>query len=175
MVDRAMAGFLAVVTVILAAYLAVQTGVFVSAGDYDLSTVTVYDEETGEKLATVDVRIADTQDKRYLGLSNTSSLEPNEGMLFVHEEEDVHGYVMRRMNFSLDMVFISKNGTVTTIHHAPTRENGARSMEPFEGFGKYVLEVNRGWANRTGVSVGDTVRIPEEYRPPEGNATATAD
>ena len=171
MLDRSTAAFLGVIAVILLAFLLVQSGFFVSAGEYDRATVTVHEGDGGEQLANVDVRIADTQDKRYLGLSNTSSLARDEGMLFVHDEEGSHGYVMRRMDFPLDIIFVDANGTITTIHHAPTRENGARSMEPFQGHGKYVLEVNRGWANRTGVTVGDTVAVPAEYAP----ANSTAD
>lgn len=164
MVDRVTAAFLGVITLVLVAFLIVQSGVFVNPGPYGNATVTVHDGDTGDQLATVHVRVADTFDQRYTGLSNTSSLEPDEGMLFVHDEEAVHGYVMRKMDFPLDMVFIAENGTITTIYHVPTRANGARAMEPFEGYSMYILEVNRGWANRTGVDVGDVVEIPDQYR-----------
>jgi len=167
MVKRSTTAFFGVVAALVVTIVIVESGVwiaFLDGGEYDVTSVTVTDGETGAELATVQVRVADTSDKRILGLSNTSSLGTNEGMLFVHDSAGTQGYVMRRMDFPLDIIFIADNGTITTIEHAPTREDGARAQEPFEGHGRYVLEVNRGWANRTGVAVGDTVEIPDAYR-----------
>jgi uncharacterized membrane protein (UPF0127 family) len=131
-------------------------------GPYEQTTVTAY-SANGTELATVDVRVADTQTKRRVGLSETDSLAPDEGMLFVHETEAVHPFVMsgprEDMSFPLDIVFIDSNGTVTTIHHAAVDASGR-----FEGRAKYVLEVNRGWANRTGLDVGDTVEVPPDLQ-----------
>jgi uncharacterized membrane protein (UPF0127 family) len=112
------------------------------------------------QLATVQVRIAANEAQRYTGLSDTESLGPDEGMLFVHDEEDTHTYVMRDMDFALDIIFIDANGTITTIRHADPPPEGESYSERYSGRGRYVLEVNRGWANRTGVSVGDTVELP---------------
>ena len=126
---------------------------FVDPGEYDRTNVTVYSDD-GEQLGTVDVRIADSQDKRRVGLSRTESLEEDTGMLFVHGDADTHSYVMRNMEFPLDIIFVDANGTITTIHHAPT-DGGS-----YDGYGKYVLEVPRGWANETGVTTGDGVEIP---------------
>jgi uncharacterized membrane protein (UPF0127 family) len=127
--------------------------------DYEWATVTIEDEN-GARLATVDVRIADTVDKRRLGLSNTSSLPEGEGMLFVHEAERELVYVMRKMDFPLDIVFVDAEGRITTIRHAPVPEEIPDGNGRFPGRGKYVLEVPRGYTNATGVDVGDRVEIP---------------
>ncbi len=131
-----------------------------SPGEYERTTVTVVDEN-GTELATVDVRIADTYAKRYTGLSNTTSLDDGEGMLFVHPEEDRQAYVMRDMDFPLDIVFVDANGTITRIHHAPLPPEGTSGAElkRYEGRGKYVLEVPYGYTNRTGIEEGDRIRI----------------
>lgn len=126
-------------------------------GPYNETTVTVVDEN-GSELATVDARIADTDAKRFTGLSETDSLGRNEGMLFVHEKEDEHSYVMRDMSFPIDILFVDENGTIVRIVHANVDGENA----PYSAEAKYVLEVNRGWANRTGVNEGDTVEIPDE-------------
>ncbi|WP_324756069.1 DUF192 domain-containing protein [Haloarcula sp. GH36] len=125
------------------------------------TTVAVRESDAGATLGTVEVRIADTGTKRYVGLSETDSLAPDEGMLFVHEEVGTHAYVMRNMSFPLDIIFVDADGTITTIHHASLPEPGDETLHRYEGRGKYVLEVNRGWANRTGVSVGDRAELPE--------------
>ncbi|MBV0902612.1 DUF192 domain-containing protein [Haloarcula salina] len=126
------------------------------------TTVAVRERGAGEALGTVEVRIAETGTQRFVGLSETESLGPDEGMLFVHESEETHTYVMRNMSFPLDIIFVAENGTITTIHHAPTPPEGEQYSERYSGYGKYVLEVNRGWTNRTGVTVGDHVELPAE-------------
>jgi uncharacterized membrane protein (UPF0127 family) len=178
---RAFAALVGVIVALAVAVLALQTGLWVDivgVGEYDRGTVTVTDSdnttpctappnrtavsacEDSRTLATVDVRIAANDTQRYTGLSDTESLGPNEGMLFVHNQEKTHTYVMRDMDFDIDIIFIDSNGTITTIHHAPAPPEGESYSERYSGRGKYVLEVNRGWANRTGTSVGDTVELP---------------
>jgi uncharacterized membrane protein (UPF0127 family) len=127
---------------------------------YDRANVTLEDRN-GSALATVAVRIADTNTKRCVGLSNTESLGDGEGMLFVHENADTYAYVMRDMAFPLDIVFVAGNGTVTEIHHAATEpgESGDE-LTRYRGPGKYVLEVPRGYTNATGLDVGDRVVVP---------------
>ena len=124
------------------------------------TTVAVRGSDADATLGTVDVRIADTGTKRYVGLSETDELEPDEGMLFVHDEVGTYAYVMRNMSFPLDIIFVDADGTITTIHHASLPPPGDETLRRYEGRGKYVLEVNRGWTNRTGVAVGDRVELP---------------
>ena len=136
---------------------AITTGVF--AGDYERTTVTVVDAVTGTERATVDVRIADTLDKRVTGLSTTDALGPNEGMLFVHTSEGRHGYVMRGMAFPLDIVFIDADGEITTIHHA-----AVDAEQTFYGTGRYVLELPSNYTTDNDITVGDQVELPTAYR-----------
>ncbi len=127
-------------------------------GDYEHTTVTVLDGETGSELGSVEAAIADTFSTRYLGLSATESLPTDRGMLFVHDSPGEYTYVMREMSFGIDIVFIDANGTITTIHEAPKPapdEDG--NDHRYTGHGQYVLEVNKGWMADHGVSPGDTV------------------
>jgi hypothetical protein len=141
------------------AFLALDAGLLTSS-EYDRTTVTVSDAN-GTTLATVDVRVADTFEKRYTGLSNTDSLADGDGMLFVHGNAGTHSYVMRDMAFSLDILFIAPNGTITTIHHAerPPADTPNSELTEYRGYGQYVLEVPYGYTNRTGIDEGDTVEI----------------
>jgi uncharacterized membrane protein (UPF0127 family) len=119
--------------------------------------------ENGTTLATVDVWVADTFAKRYTGLSDTTALKEGEGMLFVHESEGNHAYVMRNMDFPLDMVFVAENGTITRIHHAPLPPEGTSGSDltQYSGRARYVLEVPMGYTNRTGVEAGDRMVVEE--------------
>jgi hypothetical protein len=133
------------------------------SGEYERTTVTVVEGETNETLATVDARVADTFEKRYTGLSNTESLGPNEGMLFVHDSEDSRAYVMRKMDFPIDIVFVDANGTITEIHHAelPPEGTSEGDLKRYSGTGKYVLEVPYGFTNDSCIEEGDRIRIAE--------------
>jgi len=120
-------------------------------------TVTAVDAD-GTELGVVSVAIADNDSERYTGLSDTTSMAWDEGMLFVFPDSGEYNFVMRRMDFPLDIVFAAANGTVTRIHHAPVPDGEYEREYP--GRGKYVLEVNRGWTNETGLDVGDRLDVP---------------
>lgn len=144
----------------IAVVLAFPPVAVVDPGEYDTATVTVHDP-TGEELASVDVRIADTDEKRRVGLMRTDSLENGSGMLFVHPRQGVYTYHMKNMSFDIDIVFVDTNGTITTIRHAsapgPDEASGT-----YTGEGRYVLEVPRGFTNGTNIRVGDRVDVPPE-------------
>lgn len=148
---------------------AVQAGVVPFPGEetHDDGTVRIHDPN-GSLVAAVDVEVADTASERQQGLSGTESLANGSGMLFVHERPGTYTYIMPDMNFPLDMIFIGEDGEVRAIRHAPApgpNEDGSDISRT--GTGKWVLEVPRGYANGTGIDVGDTVEI--EY----GNETTS--
>jgi len=131
---------------------------------YDQTTVTVLDGDTGDELGTVGVAVADNQSLRYTGLSDTESLPEDRGMLFTYDAERDLTYVMRGMDFAIDIVYVGANGAITRIHHAPEPgpdEDGNDQRYP--GTGRYVLEVTRGWTTDRGVETGDRVEfeLPE--------------
>ena len=122
---------------------------------YETTRVRV-ESERGAVLGAVTAAIADTPDLRYTGLSETDSLAENRGMLFVYESVSDHTYVMRGMEFGLDIVYADDEGTITTIHHAPAPGPGEDGEDQhYPGRGQYVLEVTKGWTAERGVTVGD--------------------
>ncbi|MFC4406346.1 DUF192 domain-containing protein [Haloarchaeobius iranensis] len=121
------------------------------------ATVVVSDENGTEK-AVIEVEVADTRQERFTGLSDHETLADGEGMWFVYDGESQHTYVMRRMEFPLDIIFVGADGRINSIHHrrAP-RPNEDGNEITATGTGQYVLEVPRGYANETGMEVGDYV------------------
>jgi uncharacterized membrane protein (UPF0127 family) len=165
--DSRTAGVLAVILLVaVGGVVALELG-FVGSDGYDRTTVTVEDE-SGKRLATVQVNVSDTAQERYTGLSDTESLAANEGMLFVHGSESRKTYVMRDMAFPIDMVFVAENGTITRIHHAelPPEGTGNDELKGYSGRAKYVLEVPYEFTTDNGIEVGDRLVIPEEHREP---------
>ncbi|MFB6079188.1 MAG: DUF192 domain-containing protein [Halarchaeum sp.] len=145
----------AVVVVVAVAVGAWAVGSWSADGGHERATVTVVDE-SGGTLGRVNASVADSGAERYRGLSGTASLGNGSGKLFVYGEEGERAFVMREMNYPLDVVFVGGDGRITAIRHAPTEEPPYRE---YRGRARWVLEVNRGWTTRHGVSVGDRVRI----------------
>jgi len=126
---------------------------------YDTRDVVV-ESAAGDRLGAVTAAVADTRALRYTGLSDTSSLPEDRGMLFVHERERGLTYVMREMDFGIDIVFAGADRVITEIHHAPAPgpdEDGENQRYP--GRGKYVLEVGYEWTTAREVAVGDVLRF----------------
>lgn len=172
---RARTLLVGVVVLALLGVLAVELGLVVPPWVQDRggATVTLIDADSGDRLATVEVEVANTRKERYTGLSDHESLAEGHGMLFVHDGEATRTYVMREMDFPIDMVFVGADRRITAIHHA--REPGPNEDGNdirYSGRAKYVLEVPRGFANETGLSVGDRVEI--DYGTETPNSTASA-
>ncbi|MFB6184389.1 MAG: DUF192 domain-containing protein [Haloarculaceae archaeon] len=151
--------FLATLAIVASLVVLASSGLDAGGVDGSRVTVTVVDDN-GTQLTTVEARVANTSRERYVGLSETESLAPGTGMLFVHPSVGTHAYVMRNMSFPLDMVFADASGRITTIHHASVPPADVDRLHRYRGRGKYVLEVPRGWANETGVAVGDRLQVP---------------
>lgn len=126
--------------------------------DYETTTVEARSAD-GDALGSVRAAIADTGEKRRLGLSDAESLPEDGGMLFVYEApQEALTYVMRRMDFGIDIVYVDGDRKITRIHNAPApgpNEDGNEQRYP--GSGQYVLEVPYEWTDRHGVEVGDSL------------------
>ncbi|MFC5971299.1 DUF192 domain-containing protein [Halomarina salina] len=117
--------------------------------------------EDGETLATVSLEIADNDSERAQGLMHRESLAENHGMVFVYGGEATRSFWMKNTLIPLDMVFVAANGTVLNVEHADVPPEGSSDYGSYvsDGPAQYVVEVNRGFANRTGVGPGTQVEF----------------
>jgi uncharacterized membrane protein (UPF0127 family) len=106
------------------------------------------------------VELANTASSRELGLSGRPGMKNGEGMLFVFDKEGKYGFWMKDMLFSLDMIWINKDGVVVALERdlAPesypkTYMNGPDAL--------YVLEINKGQADIYGLFLGSKVTITQ--------------
>jgi uncharacterized membrane protein (UPF0127 family) len=102
------------------------------------------------------VEIADEPLERNVGLMNRKKLGPREGMLFVFEQPRIINMWMKNTLISLDMVFISDNGTVVKIAErtVPHSLDLITSGEP----AAYVLELAGGMATFIGLTPGNQLK-----------------
>jgi len=107
-------------------------------------------------LATVDIEIADTPEKRSQGMMYRNALGERQGMLFVFQKEEYQSFWMKNTPVSLDMIFVSARNEIVTIHEktTPYSPQSYSSTKPAQ----FVIEVNAGFARSQGISVGDKVR-----------------
>ncbi len=122
---------------------------------YETTPVVVRGDD-GELRGAVLAAIADTGDKKRLGLSAAESMPADGGMLFPYDAVREHTYIMPNMSFGLDIIFADADGVITEIHNAPEPgpdENGANQR--YTGRGQYVCEVNYEWTANNAVTIGD--------------------
>jgi uncharacterized membrane protein (UPF0127 family) len=104
------------------------------------------------------VQLAQTAEEQFKGLSGQVDLADNGGMLFIFENYGIRSFVMRKMNFPLDIVWIRDNTVVGCEKNIPVLdENGqfsqVGSFEPVN----YVLELNAGMCDKYMITKGDKV------------------
>jgi len=120
----------------------------------------------GEAVANVTLEIADSPEERATGLMHRESLPEDRGMVFVYEDADPRSFWMKNTVIPLDMVFIDANGTVLNVEHAdpPAPDTPDSELETFssDGPAKYVVEMEQGFANRTGVGPGAEIEFDVE-------------
>lgn len=150
-----MKGRLLAVAIIAIMLLIVSTSYLYSAGvdrDYNVHIIRADDREIA-----VQAEIADTIEERSYGLMNRASLEEDAGMIFIFEEAGPHSFWMKNTLIPLDMIFIAENMTIVDIHKNAT----PLSEEPIIPCAdcKYVLEVNGGFCDKNGITIGDKVEI----------------
>jgi len=106
--------------------------------------------------------IADTPEKQELGLGNRAVIPDNYGMLFVFQKPDRYGFWMKDMLASIDMVWLSKDGTIVLIDHSVDPSTYPNVFYPPVPV-SYVLETRAGYARDHDWNVGTRVTLPSPY------------
>lgn len=123
----------------------------------DISFAEGYNRELiaiGNTLITAD--IADTPEKRILGLSGREVLLPDTGMLFVFDEEGNHGIWMKDMRFSIDILWLNDMYEIVHIEKRVSPDTYPTSFtSPIPA--SYILEVPAGFVESYDIWVGDSV------------------
>ena len=90
------------------------------------------------------------------------SLGPNEGMLFVFPEAQVHCMWMKNTFVPLSVAFIDADGTIVSISDMqPQTETSHCAAAP----AKFALEMSRGWFAAKGLKAGTRIRGLEKAPP----------
>jgi len=100
--------------------------------------------------------VADTPEKRALGLSGRPELCPECAMLFIFEKPSTVSFWMKDMQFDLDIIWISGNeiiGIAKNVSH----ERGSAEIVRASGLVDKVVEINAGVSEKLDLKAGDKV------------------
>ena len=129
-----------------------------------LCTVVAEATESGTSLETqtiqigtkqIVVEVADELHERQLGLMHRTTLEINEGMIFVYPESQKRSFWMKNTLIPLSIAYIGSDCQI--VHMAdmiPKSTKGVPSGLPAQ----FALEMNRGWFEVNAVAIGDSLQ-----------------
>lgn len=109
------------------------------------------------------LEVASTFGEREYGLMNRTALEPHAGMIFVFPQEIDVEFWMKNTLIPLDMVFVGRNGVVTSIAAnvpATTPSTPDDQIPRRHGRAKFVLELAAGDAAADGLKSGTMLHLP---------------
>lgn len=107
----------------------------------------------------VNVEIADTAEKHYKGLSNRENLCDDCGMFFVFPDKKERTFVMRNMNFPLDIIWIDGDKIIKIDKNLMPEKENPQNIYNSGAPVNYVLEVNSGFCNGNNIKTGDKIFI----------------
>lgn len=104
----------------------------------------------------VTAELAVTDEERQLGLMFRTEIYPDQGMLFIFEEEGYHSFWMKNMNFPLDILWLDKDKRIIHLesHVPPCQKTLCPSYAPLLP-ALYVLELKAGSIEKKGLKLYD--------------------
>lgn len=127
----------------------------------NLKQIVIVSSDGKTTKATLSIEVADTADKRGLGLGGRATLDPNSGMLFINfSQPGMLSFWMKGMEFPLDFVWIYSDQVVGVKTDVPPPAAGQTELplyHPDQVVDK-VLEVNAGFVKVHNITPGDKIQ-----------------
>lgn len=108
--------------------------------------------------------VADEPAERERGLMFRAGLAPGEAMLFVFPDEQRWGFWMKNVQFPIDIVWLSANGTVVHVWQAPPCLAEPCPIQEPPGPALYVVEVPAGFSANHSIVSGTAAVVPGGLR-----------
>ncbi|OGI05026.1 MAG: hypothetical protein A2104_02775 [Candidatus Melainabacteria bacterium GWF2_32_7] len=110
------------------------------------------------------LEVANTAEKRQLGLMYRDNLEENQGMIFLFDMPDYVNFWMKNVKIPLDILFIYKNKVVTMYSMVPACENDSCELYPSRYKIDYAIELKGGFCHKNKIKAGQTVKLSDELK-----------
>jgi hypothetical protein len=102
---------------------------------------------------TLILEIADTDQKRSLGLSGREGLASGTGMLFIFDEAGFHGFWMKDMRFVIDIAWLNDDFCIVTLARSLSPDTYPTAFIP-DAPVRYAIEVPSGFLGLHNMSKG---------------------
>lgn len=105
----------------------------------------------------IKIEIAASLAAQYQGLSDRPSLCADCGMLFIFDNKQEQEFVMRKMNFPLDIIFIADGKIKKIAANLPPEGENPKNIYSSGEAVNWVLEINGGSAEKNNFQIGNQV------------------
>jgi uncharacterized membrane protein (UPF0127 family) len=112
-------------------------------------------EESKDTIQHITIEIADNQEQRAQGMMYRTSMEEEQGMLFIHDYPEVQSYWMKNVKVPLDIIYVGENKQIVTIYQGVMPYS--QKTIPSTAEALYVVEVNAGFTGRHNIEEGDFI------------------
>jgi uncharacterized membrane protein (UPF0127 family) len=129
-----------------------------SYNDGDIITIEIRDENNNFKKE-LEVELALSPQAHYQGLSNREGILKSDGMLFVFKNSSSRSFVMRNMNFNLDIIFINDNKILNIEKNLEPEGRNYEDKYSSIGISDMVLEVEGEYSDKNNIERGDIILI----------------
>lgn len=107
--------------------------------------------------ATLQLEVADTPERRMVGLMGRKSLPEGWGMLFVFPSSQYLSFWMKNTLVPLAIAFLDEEGKILNIRHMRPLDETTRHRSRRKA--RYAIEVPDGWFAEHGVRAGQRVQL----------------
>jgi len=110
----------------------------------------------GEKK--LELEIADERNEKFRGFSFRNKI-CEDGMIFIYDKESLRNFHMRKMRFSLDIVFLDKDANVVNLYENVKPCNDVNCKKIFSEDTQFVLEFKAGFVANNNIQKGDNFKF----------------
>ena len=117
----------------------------------------VFFDKNNRKIVTIDVEIPQTLKEIFTGLMSRHTMAETQGMLFRHDKFKASFFWMKETYIPLDMIFADRTMQIIGIRKNTTPLSAEPIPIPMGT--QSTIEVNGGFCDRYGITVGDKFKI----------------
>lgn len=116
---------------------------------------------------TITAQLAVSDEERQQGLMFREKINADQGMLFIFEEEAIHSFWMKNMEFPIDILWLDHEKRIVHVEHRvpPCEREPCPSYTPSVP-GMYVLELKAGSVKKHGLRLYDELIFVLEKKQP---------
>ncbi|MCX6713916.1 MAG: DUF192 domain-containing protein [Candidatus Vogelbacteria bacterium] len=104
----------------------------------------------------ITAEIADTKEKRELGLSGRQFLPAGTSMLFIFDQPNYHSFWMKNMNFPIDIIWLDANKKIIDLSENLSPLSFPKTFSP-KTPAQFVLEVPANFIRRNQLQIGTDI------------------